>query len=56
MKKKIKHYVSAVVKGHLVEDYLDAYTKRQAWYLFAQKYGFAMRDFKALPMPMMKAN
>ena len=55
-KEKVNYYVSAVIKGHLVEDDCDAYTEKQAWYLFAKKYGFAMRDFKALEKPIKKAN
>ena len=51
MKIKINYYVSAVIKGHLVEDKIEAYTSKQAWYFFASKYGYAMRDFKALEMP-----
>ena len=45
---KTQYIVSAVVKGHYCEDSVYAYTDRQAWYFFAKKHGFAMRDFKIL--------
>ena len=51
MKKKIKFHVSAVIKEHRVTDIIEAYTKKQAWYFFAQNNGYAMRDFNAFPLP-----
>ena len=53
-KEKHTYWVSAVIKEQLVEDKVDAYTKKQSWYLFACKYGFAMRDFNSRELPKLK--
>lgn len=43
-----KYYVSAVVKGRLVENVIFAKSAKQAWLFFGKNNGFAMRDFKVL--------
>lgn len=43
-----KYYVSAVIKGNLIESVIFAKSAKQAWYFFGKNNGFAMRDFKIL--------
>lgn len=47
-KEKQTYIMSAVVKGHFVEDNFNTYSPKQAWFYFCKKYGFANRDFKIL--------
>lgn len=44
----LKYYMSAVVKGQLVQDIKFAISDKQAWYYFCRANGFANRDFKIL--------
>lgn len=49
------YIVSAVVNDRYCVDMVQAVSEKQAWYKFAKKYGFRMRDFKVMgktPVPV----
>lgn len=39
---------SAIVNNNYCEDTVQAVSEKQAWYKFAKKYGFRMRNFTVM--------
>ena len=44
----MRYTCSAIVNDRYCEDTVEAVSDRQAWFKFAQKYGYKMRNFTVM--------
>lgn len=44
----MRYTCSAIVNDRYCEDTVEAVSDRQAWFKFAQKYGYRMRNFTVM--------
>ena len=44
----MRYTCSAIVNDWYCEDIVEAVSDRQAWFKFAQKYGYKMRNFTVM--------
>lgn len=53
----MRYTCSAIVNDRYCEDTVEAVSDRQAWFKFAQKYGYKMRNFTVMgKMPVAVQN